>query len=89
MVIDSYSSHHSKKTAAVLAKYTDRLTIVPLPTYSPKLDLIERLWKHLRRQVTHNHLFPSITGLIDAVKQFFVQMNNHHADVLSVIGNVQ
>jgi putative transposase len=89
LVIDNYIIHRSQKTTAVLTKYADRLCVVALPTYSPKLNLIERLWKHLRRKVTHNHLFQCITDLIAAVEQFLTDLNKHRAEVLSVIGNPQ
>jgi putative transposase len=89
LVIDNYGIHHSKKSQAVLDKYADRLTVVALPTYAPKLNLIERLWKHLRRTVTHNHLFASIADLLAAVEQFFAELGKSPADVLSVIGNPQ
>ena len=86
LVVDNYITHRSKKTNAVLARYADRLTVVALPTYSPKLNLIELLWKHLRRKVTHNHLFESVGTLVEAVEAFFVRLDSHPAEVLSVIG---
>lgn len=89
LVVDNYIIHRSKKTTEVLAKYADRLCVVALPTYSPKLNLIERLWKHLRRKVTHNHLFACIADLVAAVEQFLTGLNDRRAEVLSVIGNPQ
>jgi transposase len=89
LVIDNYIIHRSKKTAAVLAKYADRLEVMALPTYSPQLNLIERLWKHLRRKVTHNHLFDCITALVAAVQQFLTDLDGRRSEVLSVIGNPQ
>ena len=86
LVVDNYIIHRSKKTNAVLARYADRLTLVPLPTYSPKLNLIELLWKYLRRKVTHNHLFESVGALVEAVEAFFARLDSHPAEVLSVIG---
>ena len=86
LVVDNYIIHRSKKTTVVLEKYADRLFIVPLPTYSPQLNVIERLWKHLRRRVTHNYLFASIEKLVAAVKQFFKDMDSHRTETLSVIG---
>lgn len=86
LVVDNYIIHRSKKTKAMLARYADRLTVVALPTYSPKLNLIELLWKHLRRKVTHNHLFESFGALLEAVEAFFVRLDSHPAEVLSVIG---
>lgn len=86
LVVDNYIIHSSKKTTAVLERYADRLSVMALPTYSPKLNVIELLWKHLRRRVTHNHLFESIAGLIDAVEQFFNDLDGRPDEVLSVIG---
>ena len=86
LVVDNYIIHHSKKTTAVLEKYADRLFIIPLPTYAPKLNVIELLWKYLRRKVTHNHLFESIIKLVEAVEDFLQSLDQRRADVLSVIG---
>lgn len=89
LVLDNYIIHRSKKTTAVLAKYADRLEVMALPTYSPKLNLIERLWKHLRRKVTHNHLFGGIADLVATVSQFLTDLDGRRSEVLSVIGNPQ
>ncbi len=86
LVIDNYRIHFSKITQATLDKYADRLLLVPLPTYSPKLNVIELLWKFLRRKVTHNHLFPSITALIEAVDEFFRELLQKKETVLSIVG---
>jgi putative transposase len=87
LVVDNYIIHRSKQTLALLACYADRLSVMALPTYSPKLNLIELLWKYLRRKVTHNHLFESITQLLEAVETFFRRLDENLAEVLSVIGN--
>ena len=87
LVVDNYIIHRSKHTQALLAHYADRLSVMALPTYSPKLNLIELLWKYLRRKVTHNHLFESITQLLEAVEAFFRRLDNNLAEILSVIGN--
>ena len=57
-----------------------------LPTYSPWLNLIERLWKHLRRKVTHNHLFASMAELLKAVCSFLETLNATPQLTLSIIG---
>lgn len=86
LVVDNYIIHRSKKTQAVLDKYADRIEIVPLPTYSPKLNVIERLWKYLRQKVTHNHLFNSIEKMVEAVLEFLKSLNQKPVFTLSVIG---
>jgi putative transposase len=86
LVIDNYIIHRSKATQRVLERYADRLIICPLPTYAPKLNVIELLWKYLRRKVTHNHLFASVAALTEAVEMFFAELDHQPATVLSVIG---
>jgi hypothetical protein len=34
--------------------------LMPQPAYSPELNSQERLWKWLRRIVTHNHWFSTL-----------------------------
>jgi len=86
LVVDNYIIHRSKKTMACLEKYADRLETVPLPTYSPKLNVIELLWKYLRRRVTHNHLYETIFKLVEAVENFLISLNQRPIEVLSIIG---
>ena len=86
LVVDNYIIHRSKKTLACLEKYADCLEIISLPTYAPKLNLIEMLWKYLRRKVTHNHLFETMAKLIEAVQDFMKSLNERRNEILSVIG---
>ena len=48
--------------------------------------MIEWLWKYLRATVTHNHLFASIDELVAEVHEFFSDLANDSATVLSIIG---
>ena len=41
--------------------------MVYLPTYSPHLNFIERLWRLLRSQVTRNRFYESLSVLTEAV----------------------
>lgn len=86
LIVDNFRIHHSKKTLAFLEQYADQLVLFALPTYSPWLNLIERLWKHLRRKVTHNHLFQSIAQLVEAVRSFLDALNQARSLALSIIG---
>ena len=86
LVVDNFIIHRSRKTQEFLKTYKDQLLLFMLPTYSPWLNLIERLWKHLRRKVTHNHLFASIAELVKAVCSFLEALNATPQLHLSVIG---
>jgi hypothetical protein len=45
-----------------------RLVLKPQPAYSPELHPQERLWKWLRRVVTHHHWFATLREQIEAVR---------------------
>ena len=89
LVVDNYRIHHSKKTMQFLKQYSEQLLLFALPTYSPWLNAIERLWKHLRRKVTHNHLFNSISQLVTAVSSFLEALNQTPVLTLSIIGSTE
>ncbi len=72
--MDNCRIHFAKPVQAWLLEHQDEVELVCLPTYSPKLNPVERFWKHLRRQVTHNHFFQTMERLMDAVISFFHDM---------------
>lgn len=86
LVVDNFIIHRSRKTQDFLETYKNQLVLFMLPTYSPWLNLIERLWKHLRRKVTHNHLFANLADLVKAVCSFLDALNKTPQLTLSVIG---
>jgi transposase len=86
VVVDNYRIHFAKPVQAFLAEHQDAIELVFLPTYSPKLNPVERFWKHLRRQVTHNHFFQTMERLMDAVTSFSREMAATPALARSVAG---
>jgi len=54
VVLDNASAHTTPALVHFLQENRHRLELVFLPTYSPNLNLIEKLWKLLRAQVTNN-----------------------------------
>ena len=67
VVWDSASSHTTPMLWPFLWEHQHRLTTVPLPTYSPHLNLIERLWRFMRGQMTRNHFYESLQELCEAL----------------------
>ena len=45
------------------------------------------LWRHLRREVTHCELYPSVDALVGAAYDFFARYNERRCDTLSIIGS--
>lgn len=70
IVRDNASSHTTAKLDDFLTDHKDRLRLVPMPTYSPHLNLIERLWHLMRDQINRSYFFESFTELCEAVIQW-------------------
>jgi len=74
LVMDQGSPHHAEALARYLDHVKEHLEVFWLPHYSPELNLIERLWKHLKASRMANVLPPSFEAftrhLHDALTQF-------------------
>jgi transposase len=62
LLIDNAPWHAGGPVRAALAD-NPHLELKRLPSYSPQLNPIERLWKALRRRATHNRLFDTLADL--------------------------
>lgn len=87
VVADNASSHTTDLLAPFLEANQERIEVVFLPTYSPHLNLIERLWRHLRQQVTKNRFYESIQHLCEIVIQWLEKLP--FEEFLSLIGRLQ
>ena len=66
LVCDNGRFHTTKAVKAWLAANRDKVEIFWLPPYCPSLNLIERLWGHLKRTVLANVLFQTVEDLVAA-----------------------
>jgi hypothetical protein len=62
LLIDNAPWHRGKPIDEALSA-NPHLGFKRLPSYSPQLNPIERLWKVLRRRATHNRLFDTLADL--------------------------
>jgi transposase len=71
VIHDRGEQHTGAPVEAVVREAEGRLTLKAQPAYSPELNPQERIWKWLRRVVTHNHWFTTLKEQIEAVRNFF------------------
>jgi len=75
MVLDNAKIHHAKLLNEFLAA-NPRLSLMFLPPYSPKLNLIEGLWGWMKDSVVNNVFFNKRYEISKAVKSFIVWVNS-------------
>jgi transposase len=75
LVLDNASYHHAHIVQEYLQTVKDRVFVFWLPTYAPELNLIERVWKHLKQVGLNNFFFETLTALETATHQVLDTMN--------------
>jgi transposase len=69
LVCDNGRFHRTTAVRQWLAAHRDQITVYWLPAYSPSLNLIERLWGHVKRTVLANVLYNSLDDLVAAFRR--------------------
>src|ERR1043166_874395 len=68
VVIQDGARYHTSKAMQVFFEtHAERLTIEPLPAYSPDFNPIEHLWKKVKKEATHLKYFPEFSYLQEEV----------------------
>jgi transposase len=81
LIHDRAEQHRGHAVERAVREAEGRLMLMPQPAYSPELNPQERIWKWLRRVVTHNHWFASLSEEIQALRDFFSYLTGRKAEV--------
>ena len=76
--------HTSAETTAFFAQQTARLQGVPLPTYAPDYNPMEKLWKKIKQQDTPRHSFPTFEALTEKVEQALRKLSHAPEEILAL-----
>jgi len=68
IILDNARYYRNEKVTEYLQ--TSRIVFLFLPPYSPNLNLIERLWKFMRRNVINNRYYEKFSGFRRALMDF-------------------
>ena len=61
------------------------ITLLFLPSYSPNLNLIERLWKFTKRRALYGRYHPTFAGFRAAIEETLDGVSTTHADQLKTL----
>ena len=63
----------------------ERIEVIWLPTYAPNLNLIERLWKLMKKKVIKNRFYGTAKGFREKVREFFENIEEYKSELESLL----
>jgi transposase len=83
VILDNARYHYSHKVKEFLK--TSRIKLVFLPSYSPNLNLIERVWKFFKKKVLYNTYYEKLSDFREACIRFFKNIADYQAELSSIM----
>jgi len=85
VILDNAKYHYSEEVKNVVEQ-SSRLKLVYLPTYSPELNLIERVWRYFKKKVLYNKYYENLAEFRKATIKFFQNFGDYAEDLGSLLG---
>ena len=86
LIHDGARYHTSQATRQFLEAHSQRITVYPLPSYSPDYNPIEYLWKKTKQRATHNQYCKEFIQLTVSVDKALAYFAMHPDTVLGLFG---
>lgn len=83
LVLDNARYQRNDVVMALAAKLN--ITLLFLPSYSPNLNLIERLWKFTKRQTLYGRYHPTFANFRTAIEETLADLPNKHAEDIATL----
>lgn len=80
LISDNARYYRNKELQEFLRKH-QKIKWIFLPPYSPNLNLIERLWRFMKRQVVHGYYYDTFSNYTSAIKDFFNDIKSHKQEL--------
>lgn len=68
LVLDNATYHKTARLRAWFAAHRARISVLWLPTYSPQLNLIERVWRFIKQKLACHRYWNDRAGLATAAQ---------------------
>ena len=81
--LDNARYNHSKLVATEAKKLHIKLLF--LPPYSPNLNLIERLWKFMKKKITANKYYKTFDEFIRVIHDFFKHISQYDVELKQLL----
>jgi transposase len=84
VILDNAKYHFSESVVEYLK--TSKVKLIFLPTYSPELNLIERLWRFFKKTVLYNKNYEKFCEFKGACTNFFKEQDKYLDAISSLMG---
>jgi transposase len=84
LIVDNARYYYNGDVVDYVSK-SKQLEMIFLPPYSPNLNLIERLWKFMKKKVMYNRYYPTFKGFKEAIGAFFERLPEHYDELCGII----
>lgn len=78
-ILDNARYHYAKSVREKAKEL--KIELIFLPPYCPNLNLIERLWKFLKKKLKKNKFYDTFEKFTDAICKFFENINQHKEEL--------
>lgn len=86
LIIDNATYYKNKDVQAYLAKPMCRIKLIFLPSYSPNLNFIERLWKYMKKYIIGVKYREKFKEFETDIHYFFDTLDHHEEKLRNFIG---
>jgi transposase len=83
LVLDNARYQHCRKVIDYAETW--QIDLLFLPGYSPNLNLIERLWKFIKKDCLNGKYYPTSQQFIAAIESSLEGVNNRHQQALKFL----
>ncbi len=83
LVLDN--ARYQRNVAVIALAQELGVTLMFLPSYSPNLNLIERLWKFSKRRAIYGRYHPTFADFRAAIEQTLANISTTHANELATL----
>lgn len=86
LIIDNATYYKNKDVTAYLVRPDCKIKLIFLPSYSPNLNFIERLWKYMKKYIIGVKYREKFKEFEDDIHYFFDNINLHEENLRQFIG---
>ena len=84
LIIDNARYYYNGDVVGYAAN-SKQLQLVYLPPYAPNLNLIERLWKFMKKKTLYNKYYPTFKEFKAALGDFFMRLPDFYDELVTII----